>query len=68
MAKETTKITLDIDTKKRESLDKIAQAYGKNLNMIITEAIDNYIRDHKWQASEVREKAEEAEPGDFATD
>lgn len=68
MANETTRITLDIDRKKHESLDKIAEAYGKNLSMIINEAIDSYIEAHKWQASEVREKAEEAEQGDFATD
>ncbi len=68
MAKETKKITLDIDSGKCDSLEKIAGAYGKNLSMIINEAIDNYIKDHKWQASETREKAEEAEEGDFATD
>ena len=68
MAKETTKIEFDIDTAKRGSLDKIAEAYGKSLCTIINEAIDNYIKDHKWQASEVREKAAEAEQGDFSTD
>lgn len=68
MANETTRVTLDIDRKKQESLDKIAEAYGKNLNAIINEAIDNYIEAHKWQASEAREKAKEAEEGDFATD
>jgi predicted transcriptional regulator len=68
MAEETTKISFMTAPEKRACLDKIADAYGKNLSAIINEAIDNYIDQHDWQISHTGEKTEAAQSGDFATD
>ena len=57
-----------IDSDKRDSLDKIACAYGKNLGTIINEAINHYIDIHGRHANLVQIEADAAEDGDFATD
>jgi predicted transcriptional regulator len=57
-----------IDSDKRDSLDKIACAYGKNLSTVINEAIDYYIDIHGRRASLAQIEADASEDGDFATD
>ena len=57
-----------IDSGKRDSLDKIAGAYGKNLSTVINEAIDHYIGSYDRNATLVSIEADAAEDGDFATD
>lgn len=68
MAEETTRITFITKPETRASLDKIADAYGKNLSAVINEAIDIYIDQHDWQISHTGEKTVAAQSGDFATD
>jgi predicted transcriptional regulator len=57
-----------IDSDKRDSLDKIASAYGKNLSTVINEAISRYIDIHERNASLAHLEADASEEGDFATD
>jgi predicted transcriptional regulator len=57
-----------IDSDKRDSLDKIACAYGKNLSTVINEAIIHYIDIHERHASLAHLEADASEDGDFATD
>jgi len=68
MAKESIRISFMIDPDKRDSLDKIACAYGKNLSAIINEAINQYIDIHGRHASLTQIEADATEDGDFATD
>ena len=68
MAKESTRISFMIDSDKRDSLDKIAGAYGKNLSTVINEAIGHYIDIHDRHVSLVMVEGDAAEDGDFATD
>lgn len=68
MPKEPTRISFLTEPEKLVSLGKIAEAYGKNLSMVINEALDRYIELHDWQASPLREKAGGERDGDFATD
>lgn len=68
MAKESMRISFMIDPDKRDSLDKIACAYGKNLSAIINEAINQYIDIHGRHASLTQIEADASEDGDFATD
>jgi predicted transcriptional regulator len=68
MAKESMRISFMIDPDKRDSLDKIACAYGKNLSAIINEAINQYIDIHGRHASLTQIEADATEDGDFATD
>ena len=68
MAKENSRISVLIDSEKRDSLDKIASAYGKNMSAVITEAIDKYIDVHERHAKLSQIEADASEAGDFATD
>jgi predicted transcriptional regulator len=68
MANESTRVSFMIDSDKRDSLDKIACAYGKNLSAIINEAINQYIDIHGRHASLAQIESDAAEDGDFATD
>lgn len=68
MAKESMRVSFMIDPDKRDSLDKIACAYGKNLSAIINEAINQYIDIHGRHASLTQIEADATEDGDFATD
>ncbi len=68
MAKESIRVSFMIDPDKRDSLDKIACAYGKNLSAIINEAINQYIDIHGRHASLTQIEADASEDGDFATD
>lgn len=61
---EPTRISFITNAEKRKSLDKIAEAYGKNLSTVINEAIDRYIDLHEPQVS----NNTAAKHGDFATD
>ena len=68
MANESTRVSFMIDSDKRDSLDKIACAYGKNLSTIINEAVNQYIDIHGRHASLAQIEADASEDGDFATD
>jgi len=68
MTRESTRISFLIDSEKRDSLDKIASAYGKNMSTVIGEAIDSYIDVHERHASLTQIEADASEEGDFATD
>jgi len=68
MVQETIRISFITVSEKRVCLDRIADAYGKNLSAVINEAIDIYIDQHDWQVSHTGEKTEAAQSGDFATD
>ena len=68
MANESTRVSFMIDPEKRDSLDRIACAYGKNLSTVINEAINHYIDTHERIASLTQIEADSAEDGDFATD
>lgn len=68
MTKESARISFLLDPEKRDSLDRIASAYGKNMSTVINEAIDSYIDVHERHASLTEIEADASEAGDFATD
>lgn len=68
MTRESARISFVIDPEKRDSLDKIASAYGKNMSTVISEAIDQYIGVHERHASLAEVETDASEAGDFATD
>ena len=64
MVEEPTKVSFVTTPEKRQALDRIARAYGKNVSAVINEAIQSYIDLHESEAG----SAAAAEQGDFATD
>lgn len=64
MANEPTKISFVTTPDRRKSLDRIARAYGKNVSVVINEAIDSYLSSHEPEVN----SAAASEHADFATD
>jgi predicted transcriptional regulator len=65
MSKET--ISFRLESEKREALDAIASAAGRDLSTIIHEAIDGYLALHRRQVEHIREGLRQADAGEFAT-
>ena len=68
MPKESTRVSFITPSDKRERLDHIAEAFGKNLSAVINEALDQYIDLHEWQLAHIKKGVKAARRGDFATD
>ena len=68
MSKTSTRISFVTAADKREQLDHIAEAFGKNLSAVINEALDQYIELHEWQLTHIRKGVKAARSGDFATE
>lgn len=68
MPEESTRISFVTKKIKRETLDQIADVYGKNLSAVINEAIDRYIDVHEWQVKHIQEGVAAAQRGEFATE
>lgn len=62
----SSRITFITKMNKRQTLDKIADGYGKNLSSIINEAIDHYIELHEWQLKHIQKGVDQAKRGEFA--
>jgi len=61
----SSRITFITKMNKRQTLDKIADGYGKNLSSVINEALDHYIELHEWQLKHIQKGVDEAKRGDF---
>lgn len=68
MPKESTRVSFITPAQKRERLDHIAEAFGKNLSAVINEALDQYINLHEWQLAHIKKGVKAARRGDFATE
>ena len=60
-------ITIQIDRKMRDRLEKLAQAMNSTESQLAIEAIRSYIDLNEWQIGEIQVALEEADAGDFAT-
>lgn len=68
MSKDSARISFVTPLGKRERLNDIAEAFGKNLSTVINEALDQYIELHEWQVAHIQKGIEAARQGDFATE
>ena len=65
----TTPVTFRIEDAKRERLETIAEAWGRNRNWIINEALDHYLELHEWQARHIQQGRAAADAGQtFSTE
>jgi len=65
-ADSSSRITFITKMNKRQTLDKIADGYGKNLSSVINEALDHYIEQHEWQLKHIQKGVDQAARGEFA--
>jgi len=64
MAKET--MTVRIEPRTREVLDKIAEALERDRTYVVNEALKSYIDVHQWQIDHIRQGIRDADAGRFA--
>lgn len=68
MSEASARISFVTPAEKRQRLDEIADAFGKNLSAIINDALDQYLDLHEWQILHIQKGIDAARKGDFATD
>lgn len=61
-------ITIRVDRKTRNRLQKLAKAIERTKSYVAAEAIRSYIDLNEWQIAEIKAALREADAGDFATD
>ncbi len=59
----TTPVTFRTEDTKRDRLDAIAEAIGRNRNWVINEALDNYLELQEWQVQHIRQGRAAADAG-----
>jgi predicted transcriptional regulator len=66
MAEET--ISVRIASDKKAALDAIAAESGRELGVVIEEALSAYLELHAWQVAHIKEGLRQADAGEFASD
>ncbi len=61
----SSRITFITKMNKRQSLDQIANVYGRNLSSVINEALDHYIELNEWQLKHIQKGVDQAKRGEF---
>jgi predicted transcriptional regulator len=61
-------LTLRLEPKLTEQLDKLAEATQRSRSFLIAEAVRDYVALNEWQIEEIKKGLAEADRGDFASD
>jgi RHH-type rel operon transcriptional repressor/antitoxin RelB len=61
-------MTIRIDRKTRNRLDKLAKAMERTKSYLAAEAIRTYVELNEWQIGEIKAALKEADGGDFASE
>lgn len=61
-------LTLRLEPKLTEQLDKLADATQRSRSFLIAEAVRDYIALNEWQIEETMKALSEADRGEFASD
>lgn len=61
-------LTLRLDPKLKNRLDRISKATSRSLSFVAAEAIREYVSLNDWQIAEIKKGLAEADRGEFATD
>jgi RHH-type rel operon transcriptional repressor/antitoxin RelB len=62
------RISFRLESRKKEALDAVATALGRDRSYTINEAIEAYLDVHRSQAEHIREGLRQANAGEFATE
>ncbi|HYL78399.1 MAG TPA: hypothetical protein VEU96_29680 [Bryobacteraceae bacterium] len=66
MSQETVSFTLEAG--KREALDAVATALGRDRSYVLNQAVDAYLEDQRWQIEHIIEGIRQADAGEFASE
>lgn len=61
-------LTLRLDPKLKQQLDRLSRATNRSRSFVAAEAIREYVELNNWQIEETKKALAEAERGDFASD
>jgi len=61
-------LTLRLDPKLKNQLDRLSKATNRSRSFVAAEAIREYVALNNWQIEETIKAVSEADRGDFATD
>ena len=64
---ESAVLTVRLDAKLKNRLDRLSKATQRSRSFVATEAIREYVALNEWQIEEVRKALGEADRGEFAT-
>jgi RHH-type transcriptional regulator, rel operon repressor / antitoxin RelB len=63
----TSVLTLRLDSKLKDQLDRLSKATQRSRSFVAAEAIREYVALNEWQIGEIKKALCEAERGEFAT-
>jgi predicted transcriptional regulator len=61
-------ITVRIESDKKAALDAIAVESGRDLGVVVEEALAAYLELHAWQVAHIKEGLRQADAGEFASE
>lgn len=61
-------LTLRLDPKLKQQLDRLSRATSRSRSFVAAEAIREYVELNNWQIEETKKALAEADQGDFASD
>ena len=64
---ESAVLTLRLDSKLKDRLDRLSKATQRSRSFVAAEAIREYVTLNEWQIGEIRKALVEADRGEFAT-
>jgi RHH-type transcriptional regulator, rel operon repressor / antitoxin RelB len=65
---ESSVLTLRLDAKLKNQLDRLSKAMSRSRSFVAAEAIREFVALNEWQIEEIRKGIEEADRGEFASD
>lgn len=68
MSKTPSPISVRIDVKERKALDQVAKVLDRDRSYVINEAVKNYLDLYRWQIAHIKEGAQQADAGEFASE
>jgi predicted transcriptional regulator len=64
---ESAVLTLRLDAKLKDELDRLSRATSRSRSFVAAEAIREYVDLNRWQIGEINKAIGEADRGEFAT-
>jgi len=66
--RESSVLTLRLDPKLKNQLDRLAKAMSRTRSYVAAEAIREYVSLNEWQIDEIKKGLQEADQGDFSSE
>jgi RHH-type transcriptional regulator, rel operon repressor / antitoxin RelB len=68
MMSESSVLTLPLDAKLKNPLDRLSKAMNRSRSFVAAPAIHEFVARNEWPIGEIWEGSGEADPGDFRSD